>query len=115
MKLYKALREKNLLVGKLKELTMKIQRNNTIIVGNEFDYDILELMTERDEIMSDLITLKLKIQEATAPITESIYILAELKAKSHMLQGISTEAGTITERYGEGTIEKERVLSPRDI
>jgi hypothetical protein len=115
MKLYKALREKNLLVGKIKELSMKIHRNNTIISGNEFDYDILELMTERDVIMSDLINLKLKIHKATIPAIESIYTLAELKAKSQMLQGIPTESGTITERFGDGVIEKVRILSPKDL
>ena len=112
MKLYKALREKNVLVGKLKALTMKIHQNNTKIIGNDFDYDIHTLIDERDVVMRALVSLKLKIQKATEPMIKTIYTLAELKSKSQMLQGIPTQAGVINERYGDGQVEKERVLSP---
>ena len=115
MKLYRALREKNVLVGKLKSLSMKIHNNNTKIVGNEFDYNIRTLMDERDSIMDGLIQLKLQIQKATEPMVNTIYTLAELKSKSQMLQSIPTQAGVITERYGDTQTEKERVLSPNDI
>ena len=115
MKLYKALRVKNLLVGELKELTHKIQRNNVKLVINKFDYDINALLNERMNVTDKLIKLKLKINAATIPMYPIIYNLGELKSELSMLKSISTETGTIQERFSDTIVEKERVLSPIDI
>lgn len=115
MKLYKALRAKNTLVGELKEVTYKIQKNNVKLLINDFDYDIIKLLIDRTNIKNKLIDLKLRINNATKPMYSIIYTLGELKSELVMLRSINTEAGSVQERFSETIMEKERILSPVDI
>ncbi|MCD6434836.1 MAG: hypothetical protein J7L15_00380 [Clostridiales bacterium] len=118
MKLAKALKEKNRLVKKIRELQVDISTYNSVVSDSEREVDIKSLMTELDQKVNELIVLKTKIFEASRPIRESIFRLSELKSKTSFLSGIDTTRGKVRSRHvmsSDATVEYNAVLTKIDV
>ena len=115
MKIFQALKEKKKLGGEIVVLKQRIQNNNSYIKGNEQDYSVKSTMEELFKKEEELIQLKVKIQRANAPVNEKIFRLAELKGRAQYLKGISTNKGTVKQRFSEDVLEYVVELSKVEI
>lgn len=113
----KALRIKNALIASLKETRSRIQKNNTAIIINDegvvFEYKVTDLLKELADNTEKLITLKVKLAEASNPIRDKIFHLSELKSMAAMYQTLKPKSnergyqGEVT-RYANQITLKER-------
>lgn len=104
MKLAKALKEKNKLVGEIQKLKTLIQQKNSYNVAQPMNYNTKELMNVLVNKLDKLIELKTKITFANAPIQSRIFAISEAKAAIQFLSSISTTEGQIVQNtYGGST------------
>lgn len=101
MRLAKALKLKKSLVGEIAALKTQIQNKNSFLVGSnvveKFDnYKTLDLLNKK---VDELITLKLRINEANIGIQEKIFTLSELKSQIQFWRGLNVREG-VQESYG---------------
>lgn len=116
MNINKALKQKNQLIGEIKELKETISENNSIIVGNEREFDIFHLIEELDTKVAELVKLKSAIQKANVPILDKIYLLSETKSYINWLKSIPVESGKQKARYGDAIEQTmEVVLNKKDV
>lgn len=115
MKLYQALKKKNLLVGEISELVYKVKNNNSIVKGNTRDYNVQELYEELIDKKQELTILKAAIQLANAPICQKIYHLSELKSTVDTLRKTSCNNGIVASRYGDVSTEYEAQWSQKAV
>jgi hypothetical protein len=99
--LAKALKEKNKVVSKIKELEGKIQQNNVTVKGNEFSYTVPVLLTALEKEKNKLVALKAEIFKANLPIYKDILELSEAKAHLSFLRGLNVQEGIVVERYND--------------
>lgn len=97
--LAKALKEKNKIVSKVKELESKIQQNNVTVKGNTFNYKTEDLLVSLEKERSKLVSLKANIFEANLPIYQDILELSEAKSQLVFLRGLNVQEGIVVERY----------------
>lgn len=98
--LAKALKEKNKVVGRIKELESKIYQHNVTVKGNIFVYNAEDLLSSLVEEKSKLIILKNEIFKANLPIYKNILNLSECKSHLKFLKGLNVQEGIVFERYG---------------
>jgi len=118
MKLAKALKEKNRLVKKIKDLQRDITRYNSIVSDSKREVDIPSLMEELENKVNELISLKTKIFEASRPIREHIFRLSELKSKVLFLSGVDTTRGKVISRHmmsSDPVVDYDAVLTKTDV
>ena len=120
MKLHDALRCKNRLVGRLRDVRHEIVENNITLVGNEPDVDIDALMNLETLVRRKLIELKTAIARANNPIQHYIVDMIELRSWITTLRAIPTEHGLVRPRglYGEShgePIEQQAQLKKADV
>jgi hypothetical protein len=104
MKLAKALKEKNRLVGDICRIKNLIQRENSRNVKSTAKTDRAALWKELADTTGRLVALKAAIFRANAGIYEKIVMMAELKSKATWITSLNTTDGVIeTPNYhGEG-------------
>lgn len=116
MTINQALKEKNRLAGKLKVLDQRIQNNVKWIKSNKPAYDFGHLLSERLNVMQNLIDLKTAISKATTPIAGSIILLAELKSQLLMYRSLDVREGLILDRYSNTTgIEYQSAIDQKGL
>jgi hypothetical protein len=95
MKLYKALKLKNTLVGEIATLKQQIGDKNSYVTGsmNAEKFNIQELYDELKKKIDILINLKIAINEANRDIQPIIYKLSEYKALITFWKGVSVTEG----------------------
>ncbi len=96
--LAKALKLKNRLAGRVTKLTEDIQAYNSVQQGAEA-VDVRALYTRRADLVDRLADLKYAIYRANLPVQKAIFELAEKKAATALLAGLSTKHGTFHEGY----------------
>lgn len=107
MKLVKALKQKNRLVGDLKRLQGIILRENSRKVDSKSKVDLVKVTDEYDEICKELIDLKTKIAVATAPIMVSLITMAELKSRKIFYESLNVTEGEVRGRYGVDIVPEQ--------
>lgn len=107
MTLARALRYKKRVVETIRKFESDIQEANTIVEGQERDTDIKLALKQRAAWVKHLVALKLSLQKATEPIQRLVFELAECKAEISFYQRISTEHGTVKDRYGGAPMKYE--------
>lgn len=107
MNIHQALKEKNRLAGKLKQLDIKIHGNSRWIKGNQPTYNLRQLLAERIRTVADLNSLKTRISIATQPVLDKIFEMAENKAFVQVLKGLDLNAGIEYDRYRATMINVE--------
>lgn len=102
MKLSKALKVKNRLVGEIAHLRQLVAQHNIVTDNNTAPVDVLGIRDESLQKQQQLMELKAKIAVANGPIWAKIVELGELKARIGFLRTIPVRVGTFTEsqRYG---------------
>ena len=94
----------------------KITSFNSIPKGADRPYDIDELKKQTLELTDDLIELKTKIHEASAPVRMKIFRISEIKNIIIKLESISTKDGIVRSRSNEmNLVEMVSVLKINDI
>jgi hypothetical protein len=99
MTLAKAMKKKNRLAQKIAKLQQEIIRENSDRVDNPRKIDVKKLMIELEGAIQELITLKVKIFEASAPVRKDIFKLSELKSSIIFFSSINTQEGKV-DNYG---------------
>lgn len=108
MKLAKALKEKNRLVGEINRLKELIQRENSRNVKSKSTVDVGKLWEELDATSNKLVALKTAIFKANVGIYDKIVRMAELKGLAAWVVGISTDDETHEQpTYGGNSIVTE--------
>lgn len=110
-----ALKEKNKLASKIKINWFKIKTKNSLIKGAVRPYDMHELRDQTIEMVEELIKLKAKIHQASAPVREKIFRLSELKAVVTNLETIPTNEGIVKEKYENDYTEMEAIIKTKEI
>ena len=101
MTLSRALRYKKRLVERIGKIERDIQNSNSYRVENVPEIDVNVALAQRTELVSQLVSLKLKLQAATAPIMEMILNLAEKKAEISFWQSVDTKRGIHQDQWGD--------------
>ena len=109
MKLHDALRCKNRLVGRLREVRHEIVENNITLVGNEPEVDVDALVRMDRDIFEKLIELKTAIARANNPIQDRIIRMVELRSWITTLRAIPTEHGFVRPRGLYGDVQGEAI------
>jgi len=111
MNIAQALKEKNKKVAKIQKLWTRIQRFNSVSTGNPRPYDIEETWREINQEMSELIDLKARIHNASAPVRKDIFAMSEFKSLIQGVRGIDTTEGIYQARYSSETTETTAVFN----
>lgn len=99
MKLSKALKEKNKLIGKIKDLEEKLIQHNSYVEGNKVIYYTENIFSELLDKKEELCKLKSAIFKANFKVYDKITLLSEHKSTIKNLKNMSTKEGIIYERY----------------
>ena len=95
--LAKALKEKNSIAGKLKELQGRLNTYNSWVEGTEPAFDATTLMLECMAMSDNLKRLKILIQTKNVGIAFQLVTLAEAKSWITWLKSINTREGVVEE------------------
>jgi len=98
MNLTKALKHKKKLVKQIDEMYVRFSKFNSVEKGS-VGYDPEQAYTQWVELTNKLIDLKTKIHIANAGIASKIFTLGELKNMAAKLRNVSTQEGTVKDRY----------------
>ena len=96
MTIAQALKLKNKTTAKLSKLWQRFHESNSYELGHEPTYFASDLWEEINQVTSDLVMLKAKIHEASAPVRADIFHMSEIKTTIQRLRALSTRKGTNT-------------------
>ena len=102
MNLSRGLRYKKRLVEKIRKLEQDIQSNNSYLIANVQEVNVLSLYETRQNLVVQLLSLKVALQTATQPIMKQILELAEAKAEIVFWQRVDTTFGLKKDLYADG-------------
>jgi hypothetical protein len=97
MKLAKALKEKNRLVGEVNRLKGLIQRENSRDVKSTSKVDVALLWDALTNATTSLVAIKTAIFKANIGIYDKIVLMGELKAKAEWIKSLDTKDGIVEE------------------
>lgn len=104
MKLAKALKEKNRLVGEINRIKVLICRENSRNVKSSSKTDVGDLFSQLDSTIKSLIAIKTAIFKANVGIYDKIVTLGELKTKIAWISEIPTRNEIEEQPSYNGTI-----------
>jgi len=113
MNIKQALKRKNKLAGKLKQLFTAMHANNSVVAGSNRSYDSLALFEEANQVMSELVSLKTKIHVANAPIANLIFEASELKNVVQNLKVMKCDNGRMISYRSDNPVEYEATITER--
>jgi hypothetical protein len=93
MKLAKALKEKNRLVGEIVRIKSIIERDNSRNVKSPAKTDCATLWVELNDTVQKLTNIKTAIFKANIGIYSKIVTMGELKAKAQWIKTLNTKDG----------------------
>ena len=102
MNIKQALKEKNKLAKKIKDLIARTEKYNSMDNGAVRSYQPDVALNQAIDTMESLISLKTSVHLANAAVYEKIFRMAEYKSFVTQLKGLSCTEGTVVfSRYGE--------------
>ena len=104
MNLTKARKHKKKLVKQIDEMFIRFSKFNSVEKGS-IGYDPEQAYTQWVELTNNLIDLKTKIHIANVGIADKIFKLGELKNMASKIRNVSTQEGTVKDRYTDVTSE----------
>jgi hypothetical protein len=104
MNLTKALKHKKKLVKQIDEMFIRFSKFNSVEKGS-VGYDPEQAYNQWVELTNKLVDLKTKIHIANAGIANKIFTLGELKNMAAKIRNVSTQEGTVKDRYSDVIIE----------
>jgi hypothetical protein len=112
MNIKQALKQKNKLVGLIKEEYTKAHTYNVVEEGNTRPYSSTESLKKWFELTDELINLKTKIHKANAPMYNRIFELAELKNQVKLLRGLDCTNGKVNaSRWDDKIVVKQSEIN----
>jgi len=93
MNISKALKEKNLLAGKLRRAKIDLEESSTWITGYGSIQAFKDNLQHYHDLSKQILTLKMKIHAASVSIMPKILLLAELKSEAEIVRSFSTSTG----------------------
>lgn len=99
MNIKQALKQKNVIIREIEELNDLICENNSIIQGNQREFDTKDLIDELRGKSESLVSLKSAIQRANVPVFDKIFRLSELKNLVKVYNSIPTNEGKQKSSY----------------
>lgn len=106
IKMSKALNLKNEIVSYLQEVGQRLSENS-IVVGNTRDYDVVQSWANYQAATDSLVTLKTAITAANIKVQHLIYEKAELKGQVVVLKRMQTRNGAQTSSYATDAVVYE--------
>ena len=109
---------KKRLAQKISDVGSDIQAYNSTAADQDREVDVRELDTEKTKLINEMIELKLKIFEATAPIRRQILEIGELKAEISFLKNLDTKRGKRREgsAFREGAVvEYDAIITKAEV
>lgn len=108
MKLAKALKTKNRLAGAIAQAVKLIQESNVVEGENKAPHDVNGLVQQMVKDQEALAKLKAQISIANGPISEKIFLMAELKARIAFWRTLPTKDGTFKSegRYMTASVDQ---------
>lgn len=114
MNIAQAMKKKNRMLREIGKVQSLIQSYNSVYIesGRPQGIDVEDLMKKYKDLKSELISLKLKIFEASRPMREHIIRLSEIKDYLTFLGTISTDSGKTKEStyHDVKFVEKDCIL-----
>ena len=107
MNVKQALKQKNKLVGEIKECYRIIQTQNSIEEGNPRRYSVKKKIEEIATLTDELVQLKARLHRANASVYEKIFQMAEIKGIIKELKKMDVSEGKQDSRYGSVVSVKE--------
>jgi len=104
MNLTKALKHKKKLVKQIDEMFIRFSKFNSVEKGS-VGYDPEQAYNQWVELTNKLIDLKTKIHIANVGIADKIFKLGELKNMASKIRNVSTQEGTVKDRYTDAATE----------
>jgi hypothetical protein len=95
MNLKQALKQKNILVEKIKQEFARANTYNSVETGNKRAYDPNVSLSNYLQLVEDLVDLKNKIHKANQPIHEKIFRLSEYKSIVKQLRTLNCSEGKV--------------------
>ena len=95
MKIAKALKQKNVLVGELSKLKTRLSENNVRTDKNKFQYKNEKVLKDTVAKMEELIGVKTAIAVANGSVYEDIFRMAELKSLVQHLKSVPVQEGEV--------------------
>jgi len=108
MNIKQALKKKNMLVNEIKQELNKVQTYNSMEVGSNRPYSAKLRLQSYFDKTNELISLKVAIHKANAPVFDKIFRLSELKSMVKYINTLNCTEGKEQNRYGVG---EPRVMS----
>ncbi len=115
MKIYQALKEKKKLVNAIMQISNLVKQNNSIPAENDFEFNIEELLKDRNQKVKELIDLKVRLNKSAQVVQPLIFELSELKETLKMYQDIDTQQGLVSHQYSDVQINKKVQLNKKDV
>ena len=100
MNIKQALKQKNVIIREIEELSDLIRENNSTIQGNQREFDTKDLIGELCDKSESLVSLKSAIQRANVAVFDKIFRLSELKNLVKVYNSIPTNEGKQKSSYG---------------
>ena len=113
--LARALKERSRIAGKLKRNFAIINKENSVIRGNERSFDLRAIYAECLELYRKLIGIKQIIATANAPIVGKLVEMDEVKSLIAQLRSIDTTVGYVNQGYGQTNDYVEVVFSASEM
>lgn len=113
--LARALKERSRIAGKLKRNFAIINKENSVIRGNERSFDLRAIYAECLELYRKLIEIKQIIATANAPIVGKLVEMDEVKSLIAQLRSIDTTVGYVNQGYGQTNDYMEVVFSASEM
>jgi hypothetical protein len=113
--LAKALKLKNRLAGRLSRVQEDIRQNNSVLLEQRDQTDVLKMCKERDALSEYLIELKTKIAFANNEIQQRLICIGELKSKLAWLSTLPTRDGVERHSYQNTELTWVATLKKVDI
>lgn len=113
--LARALKERSRIAGKLKRNFAIINKENSVIRGNERSFDLRAIYAECLELYRKLIEIKQIIATANAPIVGKLVEMDEVKSLIAQLRSIDTTVGYVNQGYGQSNDYMEVVFSASEM
>ena len=101
MNLAKALKVKNKKLAEYNKTLQKVMAYNSYEVSSKKDYNAKELLQLAEKQLSEYVALKTAIHAASQPVRDKIFLIGELKSLLGRIQGLSTNEGTVKNRYSD--------------
>jgi hypothetical protein len=104
MNLAKALKVKNKKLAEYNKTLQKVMAHNSYDVTSKKDYNAKTLLDLAETQLQEYVLFKTAIHTASQPVRDKIFLIGELKSLLSRIQGLSTNEGSIRDRYSSDTI-----------